>query len=94
MSNHKCSYSRKETPEHLLLECTQYSDIRDKLSQIDEFQNLATSTRPNIRVLLGTSIGVKYAIRFIEETGISTRKWHLQRVEREEYAQNLDPFDL
>ena len=41
-------------------------------------------TRLNLNLLLHTKTGIEKTLDFLKETGIATRKWHLQRKEQEE----------
>jgi nitrogenase molybdenum-iron protein alpha/beta subunit len=41
-------------------------------------------TRLNLNLLLHTKTGIEKTLEFLKETGIATRKWHLQRKEQEE----------
>ena len=37
----------------------------------------------NLTLLFHTKIGILKTLEFLQKTGIATRKWHLERVERE-----------
>jgi len=37
-----------------------------------------------MRLLLDTAVGTEKTLDFLKKTSVGTRKWHLNRVEREE----------
>jgi hypothetical protein len=74
-TNDRCRCGKSETPEHLLLSCSLYKEARQQLRT--EMNN----TRLDLVVLLHTKLGIEKTIRFLKETGIGTRSWHLARVQ-------------
>lgn len=77
ISNDKCKCGKRETVDHLLLSCKIFKTERAELKRELNGNNL------NTRLLLNTRRGITKIIEFIHKTGISTRKWHLQRKEGE-----------
>lgn len=75
--NDKCSCGKVETVEHLLLSCKATKEARKELKKD------MNGTTLNLRVLLNTEYGALKTLKFLKATGIVTRKWHLERVERE-----------
>lgn len=73
ISNDKCEFGKKETPEHLLLSCTEYTSDRLKLK--DNLNN----NRLNLRLLMHTQSGIRNTLESIKSTQISTRGWYLSR---------------
>ena len=73
----RCSCGGKETVEHLLLSCKDLRDQRQELVQALKGNKLS------LQLLLHTKIGIEETLNFIKNTGLATRKWHLERVERE-----------
>ena len=82
--NDKCSCGQKETPEHLLLSCRNLKEARNKLKS--ELNGVTL----NLALLLYTKIGILKTLEFLQTTGIATRKWHLERVEREQEEEAVD----
>ena len=76
----KCRCGHKETAEHLLLSCREYSQERRELA-LDIGVHVRELT---LSLLLHTEQGIQHALTFIDKTGIATRKWHLTRNEEEE----------
>lgn len=76
-ANDKCSCGSRETTEHLLLSCKNLTFARSKLKEKLNSNDLT------IKLLLHTQIGIVKTLEFLQETKILTRKWHLERVERE-----------
>ena len=68
-----CQYRQEETAKYLLLGCSRLSATRSKLQ--DELQG----SRLCLQLLLHTKIGIEKTLRFLKDTGIVTRKWHLRR---------------
>ncbi len=62
----------KQTPEHLLLSCQNYKDIRKELFRDLDCRN------PTIGFLFGTKKGREITLEFIQRTKIGTRKWYLE----------------
>jgi hypothetical protein len=77
-ANDKCQCGKKETPEHLLLSCSLYNEARQQLRT--EMNNI----RLDLVVLLHTKLGIEKTIRFLKDTGIATRRWHLARTQDNE----------
>jgi ribonuclease HI len=75
--SNRCSCGSKETVEHLLLSC---KDLRD---QRQELGRALKGNKLSLQLLLHTKIGIEETLNFIKNTGLATRKWHLERVERE-----------
>lgn len=75
-SNCRCGFT--ETPVHLLMYCTFYTEARDAMKKA--FFNKIPLT---LRTLMDTPNGVSAALSFIKDTKISTRLWHLWRDEEE-----------
>lgn len=71
--NKKCECGKRETPEHLLLSCSNYWHKRKELREKLNGNNLT------LKLLLNARIGIEKTIDFIESPRISTRKWHLER---------------
>ena len=84
--NDKCSCGKVETVEHLLLSCKATKEARKELERDMNMSNAAL----NLRVLLNTEYGVLKTLKFLKAIGIVTRKWHLERVEREELEAELE----
>jgi hypothetical protein len=72
-STNKCICGAKETPEHLLLSCSQFSLARIKLKD-----KLATNYL-SLPLLLNTTPGIEASIAYLSETKICTRKYYLAR---------------
>lgn len=73
VTSDRCECGKKETPEHLLLCCNEYNSERLELKE------KLNNNRLNFRLLMHTSLGIKYTIEFIKNTTISTRQWYLSR---------------
>jgi ribonuclease HI len=65
----------RENPEHLLLHCRRYSQIRSKIKSEKQLQQLSLKT------LFSTKLGQDFLIEYLKQTGIATRKWLLQQKE-------------
>jgi hypothetical protein len=76
--NDLCRCGKKETAQHLLLNCREYSADRVILKKELEGCSLG------LRLLLHTKIGIEKTLGFLTQTRIVTRKWHLERRERGE----------
>ena len=63
----------KETPKHLLITCPELGLARQKLKA-----QLKT-TRLSLELLLHSKLGIEKTLQFLKETGVGTRKWHLNR---------------
>ena len=72
-----CSCGKRETPEHLLLSCSELHTARKQL-MVD------LKCRLSLPLLLHTKIGIEKTLGFLKATGIATRKWHLGRSRVEE----------
>ena len=75
-ADYRCICGREETPEHLLLYCPEYGDLRRALQE-----QLPCTTTITLPLLLHTNIGIEKTLPFLNTTGIATRKWHLERHE-------------
>ena len=62
----------KENPEHLLLHCKRYSSIRNKLKKEKQLNQLS------LKILFSSKQGQDFLLKYIEQTGIATRKNLLQ----------------
>src|SRR6266496_2049086 len=58
----------KENPEHLLLHCRRYSQIRSKIKQKKQLNQLS------LKILFDTKLGQDFLFEFLKETSIATRK--------------------
>ena len=77
-SNDRCKCGRRETTNHLLLECKEYTEARTSLRlKLDPLQL-------HLPLLLHTDVGIFSTLEFLERTGTATRQWHLQRNAEEE----------
>ena len=65
-----CGY-RKQTPQHLLLECRYYKTQRKRLRKDIKPYPLTWQT------VMHTGKGLQAVVKFLEETGIGTRTWIL-----------------
>src|SRR6266536_3723273 len=65
----------KENPEHLLLHCRRYSQIRSRIKQEKQLNQLC------LKILFGTKLRQDFLFEFLKETSIATRKWLLQQIE-------------
>lgn len=70
-----CSCGKKETPEHLLLSCSEYKKERAELRAKLNGNHLS------MRLLLNTEKGIENTLQFLLKTGICTRTWHLGKKE-------------
>ncbi len=72
MSNYDsniCQFcNTKENPEHLLLHCRRYSQIRSRIKQEKQLNQLS------LKILFGTKLGQDFLFEFLKETSIATRK--------------------
>jgi hypothetical protein len=59
----------KENPEHLLLHCRRYSQIRSKIKTKKQLQQISLKT------LFNTKLGQEFIFEYLKQTGIATRKW-------------------
>jgi hypothetical protein len=73
----RCSCGAKETTHHILFDCPLYADDRKGL-----YQDLKIN-RPTRPYFLDTRIGIEKTLSFLQTTGVATRRWHLERLERE-----------
>jgi hypothetical protein len=73
-----CSCGGIETARHLVFDCTDTSEQRVILRKALKGQQLTE------KLVFQTRTGIEQLLSFIASTGIGTRKWHLERVEREE----------
>jgi ribonuclease HI len=77
-SNDLCRCGKRETAEHLLLNCRDLAAARWRL------RDGLGGNRLSLKLLLHTKSGIEKTLRFLKETGIVTRKWHLERRQNEE----------
>jgi len=84
VGNDKCSCGQRETTEHLLLSCRNLKEARKVL------RNELNGVTLNLALLVYTKIGILKTLEFLQKTGIATRKWHLERVERERVWEEFD----
>lgn len=69
-----CSCGVEQTPEHLLLSCTWYSEQRKTLKA-----TLKKRRRLKLRDLFSSSVARLATLKFIKSTRISTRRWLLHQ---------------
>ena len=69
-------YSKKETTEHLLLSCPEYSLTKTKTK--DKLNNI----RLTLPILLHLTFGIKATLDLLQETRLATRKWHLVKSDK------------
>ncbi|TVY31292.1 hypothetical protein LSUB1_G008978, partial [Lachnellula subtilissima] len=69
-----CNTNQPESPQHLILACSKYKAERYILRQNVPF-------RLSMQSLFETKIGRQHLLVFLHKTGISTRKWRLERAE-------------
>jgi ribonuclease HI len=87
-NNDKCSCGAKETTDHILFQCINLVEERKAL-----LKDLPINS-PSKAFFFNTTKGIERVLSFIEETSIGTRKWHLQRVERELEEEELGEREL
>src|SRR5438045_4837825 len=58
----------KENPEHLLLHCRKYSQIRSRIKQEKQLNQLS------LKILFDTNLRQDFLFNFLKETSIATRK--------------------
>src|SRR5438552_806337 len=63
----------KENPEHLLLHCERYSQIRRKIKQEKQLNQIS------LKILFSSKSGKNFLFDYLKETNIATRKWLLQQ---------------
>ena len=73
----RCSCGAKETTHYILFYCPLYADDRKDL-----YLGLKIA-RPSNPYFLSTRIGIEKTLSFLQNTGVATRRWHLERLERE-----------
>jgi ribonuclease HI len=61
----------RENPEHLLLHCKRYSQIRNKIKSEKQLNQLS------LKILFSTKIGLDFLYEFLKQTKVATRKWLL-----------------
>lgn len=59
----------EENPEHLILHCRRYSQIRSKIKAEKQLQQLS------LKILFNTKLGQEFLFEYLAQTGIATRKW-------------------
>ena len=62
----------KKNSEHLLLYCKKYNQIKNKIKQKKQLNQLF------LKILFDTIWGQDFLFEFLKETSIATRKWLLQ----------------
>lgn len=67
-----CVGAPAQTPRHLLLECSLYSEQR--AAMLEKLR----ITRPNLADLLHTAKGISSTLEFLKSTRVSTRTWYSQ----------------
>jgi ribonuclease HI len=69
-NSEKCiECNTKENPEHLLLHCRRYSQIRGKIKLEKQLQQLS------LKILFSTKLGQEFLFEYLKQTGIATRMW-------------------
>jgi RNase H len=63
----------RENPEHMLLHCRRYSQIRSKIKQEKQLNQLS------LKILFSTKLEQDFLFEYLKETGVATRKWLLQQ---------------
>jgi ribonuclease HI len=74
----RCRYGQPETAKHLLTECRD-TKLRLERSVLEESLGTKNLTLP---LLLHTTVGIQHTLKFLTNTGICTRKWHMERNEQ------------
>ncbi|KHJ32784.1 hypothetical protein EV44_g3492 [Erysiphe necator] len=74
-NTNQCRCGSIETPEHLIDSCSANKDARHRLKEKLNGNSLT------FQLLLHTVRGIEKTVEFLEETNISTRKWHLNRLQ-------------
>jgi hypothetical protein len=64
-----------ENPEHLILHCRRYAQIRSKIKLDKKLNQLS------LKILFSTKSGLDFLFEYLKKTGIATRKWLLQQIE-------------
>jgi hypothetical protein len=64
-----------ENPEHLILHCRRYAQIRSKIKSDKKLNQLS------LKMLFSTKTGLNFLYEYLKTTGIATRKWLLQQIE-------------
>ena len=71
-NNDSCLCGKKETPEHLLLDCIEFKGARQRLKS-------QMPAKLQLPLLLNTIIGIRATLEFLKETRIATYRWRLER---------------
>ena len=79
MSNYDsniCQFcNTKKNPEYLLLYYKRYSQIRSKIKQEKQLNQLS------LKILFDIILKQDFLFEFLKETSIATKKWLLQQIE-------------
>lgn len=78
-TNPRCRCGRHETPQHLILECPETGDERKALQY--RLKQLKFTQQITLNALMESKIGIQELLTFLKTTRISTRSWHLSRME-------------
>ena len=78
-----CRCGKRETTEHLLLNCRLPKIAQARAKLRDKIQGL----RPSLKLLMHTKIGIEKTLGFLKETRLCTRKWHLERGQGDEVGE-------
>jgi hypothetical protein len=92
VTNDKCKCGALETPIHLILYCKEYKEERKSL--IEGLKELTSRKVKTLPILLNTKKGIESILVFLKETKISTRTWHIGRIEDIEDLEDSDIEDL
>ena len=70
-----CRCGKRETATHLLLSCKEAGIAKARAELRDEMKG----ARLSLPLLIYTKIGIEKTLNFLKNTGLCTRKWHLER---------------
>jgi len=79
VTDNKCRCGAIESPEHLLLACFLYKEQRNQLFKELSYRRRGDN-RAEIALLYSAKVSEKLLV-FLKETKISTRSWHIERIE-------------
>lgn len=68
------SCSCEETPEHLLLCCSIWKQLRELLKKKLNIEQL------NMKFLFNTQLGLKFLVEFLSQSKVATRTWLIEGV--------------
>ena len=77
IDNDSCKCGARETPEHLIKSCSIYTQQQRAMKEILNVRELS------LPVIFNTQKGLQALAEYVKTTGISTRKWHLERTREE-----------